>query len=59
MRFFKEMSASSSRKHERPGLLGIAPTVLGHAFVIAQAAAVALFAELPFIDLRPPEVATA
>jgi hypothetical protein len=36
----------------------VAPTALGTAFVIAQAAAVALFAELQFIGLRR-EAATA
>ncbi len=30
----------------------VAPTMLGHAFVIAQALAVGVFAELQFIGLR-------
>jgi len=37
----------------------VAPTALGYAFVIAQAAVVALFAELQFIGLRRPEAVTA
>ena len=37
----------------------VAPTALGTAFVIAQAAAVAVFAELQYIGLRRPEAATA
>ena len=37
----------------------VAPTALGIAFVIAQAGAVALFAELQFIGLRRSEMATA
>jgi hypothetical protein len=37
----------------------VAPTALGYAFVIGQAAVVAVFAELQFIGLRRPEAATA
>lgn len=37
----------------------VAPTALGTAFVIAQAAAVALFAELQFIGLRRSHAVTA
>ena len=37
----------------------VAPTALGTAFVIAQAGAVAVFAELQFIGLRRSEMATA
>jgi hypothetical protein len=37
----------------------VAPTALGSAFVIAQAAAVAVFAELQFIGLRRGEAVTA
>jgi hypothetical protein len=37
----------------------VAPTALGSAFVIAQAAAVAMFAELQFIGLRRRDAATA
>lgn len=37
----------------------VSPTALGYAFVIAQAAAVGLFAELPFIGMRRTHEATA
>ena len=37
----------------------VAPTALGTAFVIVQAAAVAVFAELQFIGLRRESLATA
>lgn len=37
----------------------VAPTALGYAFVIAQAAAVGLFAALQFIGLRRPQTAAA
>ena len=37
----------------------VAPTALGYAFVIAQAAAVLLFAELQFIGMRRSSVAVA
>lgn len=37
----------------------VAPTMLGYAFVIVQAAAVAVFGELQFIGLRKPEAAVA
>jgi hypothetical protein len=37
----------------------VAPTALGTAFVIAQAAVVAVFAELQFIGLRRESLATA
>lgn len=37
----------------------VAPTALGYAFVLAQAAAVALFAELQFVGLRRNAVAAA
>jgi hypothetical protein len=37
----------------------VAPTALGTAFVIAQAAVVALFAELQFIGLRRQSLVTA
>ena len=37
----------------------VAPTALGTAFVIAQAAAVAVFAELQFIGLRRQSLVTA
>jgi hypothetical protein len=37
----------------------VAPTVLGYAFVIAQAAVVAVFAELQFIGLRRNDVVAA
>ena len=37
----------------------VAPTALGYAFVIAQAAVVALFAELEYVGLRRMSAATA
>jgi hypothetical protein len=37
----------------------VVPTALGYAFVSAQAAAVAVFAELQFIGLRRSEAAMA
>lgn len=37
----------------------VAPTLLGYAFVIAQAAAVGLFAELQYIGLKRQEAVTA
>ena len=37
----------------------VAPTALGYAFVIAQAAVVAVFAELQFIGLRRASLVTA
>lgn len=37
----------------------VAPNILGYAFVIAQALAVAVFAELQFIGLRRARLATA
>ena len=37
----------------------VAPTALGYAFVIGQAAVVAVFGELQYVGLRRPEAATA
>jgi hypothetical protein len=37
----------------------VAPTALGYAFVIAQAVAVAVFAELQYVGLRRPSQITA
>jgi hypothetical protein len=37
----------------------VAPTALGYAFVIAQAVAVAIFAELQYVGLRRPRQITA